>query len=225
MDSARGRPVVRDAHPVGNRTLMPRCGRNQSGRSAAVPSVVSMATTVSPGLRTAATSVLDDQHDDQDEESDDDVDHRARRFSQGAPQSFKMTRTGPPDCWAMQQTAYAAAIRIDFIGRPAEQQSRAGRVERRATTGREPRQGIGAVELLASRDRSRCEDDARAPLRGDRLRQQPLGRLRAPPRRHHHQHAAEVRDDVDADDLRAARSCRNRSSRSRWTRSRRGSTW
>ena len=68
-------------------------------------------------------------------------------------------------------------------------------------------------------------NDARAPLRGDRLRQQPLGRLRAPPRRHHHQHAAEVRDDVDADDLRAARSCRNRSCRSRWTRSRRGSTW
>ena len=91
---------------------MPRCGRNQSRRSAAVPSAVSMATTVPPGLRAAATSVLDDQHDDQDEESDDDVDHRARRFSQGAPQSFKMTGTGPPDCWEMQQTTYAAGIRI-----------------------------------------------------------------------------------------------------------------
>ena len=62
----------------------------------------------------------------------------------------------------------------------------------------------GSAELLASRDRRCCDNDARAPLPGNRLRQQPLGRLRAPLRRHHHQHAAEVWNDVDADDLRAA---------------------
>ena len=51
---------------------------------------------------------------------------------------------------------------------------------------------------------SAARDDGRAPLRGEYVRQQPLGGLRAPPRRHHHQHPAEVRDDVDADDLRPA---------------------
>jgi hypothetical protein len=55
-----------------------------------------------------------------------------------------------------------------------------------------------------SPDRNRCEDGGRAPIRGDCLRQQPLGRLRASPRRHHHRCATEVRDDMDADDLRAA---------------------
>src|SRR5215475_10640173 len=37
---------------------------------------------------------------------------------------------------------------------------------------------------------SRCEADGRAPLRGIDVRQSPLGQIRVPPRRHHHQHRA-----------------------------------
>lgn len=51
--------------------------------------------TGSSGLRATATSVRDDQHDDQDDETGENVDHRARRSRQDAPQSFKMTGTWP----------------------------------------------------------------------------------------------------------------------------------
>ena len=61
----------------------------------AAAAAVSLATG-SSGLRVTATSVLDDQHDGQDDETDDKIDHRACRFRQDAPQSFKMTGTGPP---------------------------------------------------------------------------------------------------------------------------------
>jgi hypothetical protein len=52
--------------------------------------------TGSSGPWVTMTSVVDDQHDDQDDETDEKIDHRACRFLEDAPKSFKMTGTGPP---------------------------------------------------------------------------------------------------------------------------------
>jgi hypothetical protein len=65
------------------------------GAAAVSVAAVTLATGTS-GLRVTTTSVLNDQHDDQDDETDDKIDHRACRFREDAPQSFKMTGTGPP---------------------------------------------------------------------------------------------------------------------------------
>ena len=89
-------------------------GAGLGAAAVSAAAAVSLATG-SSGLRVTATSVLDDQHDDQDDETDAKIDHGACRFRQDAPQSFKMTGTGLPDCWQGESVPSDVRVGVTFL--------------------------------------------------------------------------------------------------------------